>query len=240
MRQTGVGVVADFRLPPGAPEEVVTAQERYEHVANRYAEHLGRIQDAEEELKAAQAKDAQEAVHAAMEGGGISNVNRYERDARARVDALRRALGPLEQAVDEAGNAMLGPIAGAAESWATGLEEEAEEELARYRSAVQEALAALEEAERAYSAVDFLRSFHPADARMGHAPGWHGKPMPLAAADAYGREERAARELLALAANAAPRYSRDKVEARNSQAEAYEAGLQGDPREAISNEPVRP
>jgi hypothetical protein len=237
MRQTGVGVVADFRLPPGAPEEVLAAQERYEHVANRYAEHLGRIQDAEEELKAARARDAQEAVAAAEEGGDLSDVNRYERDARARVDALRRALPALEQAVDEAGNAMLEPIAGAAESWATDLEAGAEAALALYRSAVQEALAALEEAERAYSAVAFLRAFHPGDARMGHAPGWHGKPMPLVAQDALGLRQESPSELLALAANAEPRYGRG-AEARDSVDESYEAGLAGPP--LATNEPVRP
>jgi hypothetical protein len=39
MRQPGSGVVANFRLPPGAPEEVLAPQERNEHVATRYAEH---------------------------------------------------------------------------------------------------------------------------------------------------------------------------------------------------------
>jgi hypothetical protein len=235
MRQTGVGVVADFRLPPGAPEEVLAAQERYEHVANRYAEHLGRIQDAQEELKAARAKDAQEILAAAEEGGELSDVNRYERDARARVDALRRALPPLEQAVDEAGNAMLEPLAGAAESWAQELERGAQAALALYRSAVQEALASLEEAERSYSAVAFLRAFQPADARMGLAPGWHGKPMPLVAQDALGLRQESPRELLALAATAEPRYGREAAN-RYSADEAYEAGLQGDQMERISNE----
>jgi hypothetical protein len=238
MRLSGFGVIAEFRLPPGAPEAVQEPQERFEHVAGRYAEHRGRIEDAERDVEAAKQLDAERSLEAATEGGDLGNVNEYEREARAKLDVLRRALGPLEQAVDEAGNAMLGPVAGAAESWAAGLEEEAEEAVARYRSLVEEALSALEEAERFYSAVDFLRAFRPGDARMGLAPGWHGKPMPLVTEDAWGTQENP-RELLAKAAAAEPRYSRQAA-ARDSAEESYAAGLQGDPMERVTNEPVRP
>jgi len=203
-------------LPPDAPEAVRAAQERYEHVASRYAEHVGRIEDAQAAEEAARAKDAQEAVQAAMEGGDISDVNRRERRAQAQLDALRRALPPVEQALDEAGDAMLEPIDAAAPSWAADLEHEAAQALARYQLAVEEALAALGEAERGYSAVDWLRAFHPAEARMGLAPGWHGKPMPLVAEDPWGNQEDP-RELLGKAATASPRVNREGVRARREQ-----------------------
>lgn len=161
----------DFRLPPGAPEAVAEAQERFEHVANRWAEHVGRIEDAEAAVEAAKAADHEEAVESALAGEELGNVNERENKARAGLEALRRELPALEQAVDEARNEMLPLIDDAAEGWAARLAVEAEEAQARYRAAVEEALGALGEAERSYSAVDFLRAFQPADARMGLAPG---------------------------------------------------------------------
>jgi hypothetical protein len=204
MRLSGFGVIASFRLPPGAPEAVQEAQERYESVADRYAEHMGRIEDAEAAVEAAKAKDAREAVTAAMEGGDLSDVNVYEREARSRLDALRRALPALEQALDEAGNAMLGPIAEAAESWATEIDSEAEEAGTRYEEAVAEAGAALDELGRARSAAAWLRAFDAGQASGGHeGAGWHGKVAAPAVTveDMVGRQFDA-RELLSLAARA--------------------------------------
>jgi hypothetical protein len=221
MRLSGFGVIAAFRLPPGAPEAVAEAQERFEYVANRYAEHMGRIEDAQA------AVDAREAVQAALEGGDLSDVNAYEREARAKLDALRRALPALEQAADQAGNAMLGPIAEAAESWVTELDSEAAEDAARYEEALAEAGAALDELGRARSAALWLRDFDQGMAATGNDQGWHGKVAAPAVMveDAVGRQFDA-RELLGLAARASAGGLQSLEERRHARDEEAQRELE--------------
>lgn len=85
MRQSGSGVVADYRLPPDAPEEVRAAQERYEHVASRWADLMGRIDDAKAVLEAAKAADHEEAVEAALSGSELDERKLGARERKARV-----------------------------------------------------------------------------------------------------------------------------------------------------------
>jgi hypothetical protein len=156
-----------------------------------------------------------------MEGGDLSDVNAYEREARARLDALRRALPALEQALDEAGNAMLGPIAEAAESWAAERDAEAEEAAGRYEEALAEAGAALDELGRARSAALWLRDFHQGAAATGHAPGWLGKvAAPAVTVEDHVGRQFDARELLSLAARASAGGLQSLEERREARARA--------------------
>jgi hypothetical protein len=191
-------------------------------VATRYAEREGEIQDAQAALEAAREKDRQAAVEAALAGEELDgDLSKNERDALVRADALKRTLAPLAQAVDEAGNALAQAIAPAAESWAAGFEAERDEAAARYVAAVQEAQAALEELGKAESARVWLVGFDEGMARAGQIPAWHGKAAPLAAEDRFGRQEDP-RDLLELAADAAPRMTREQRRAERRAADDAE------------------
>jgi hypothetical protein len=179
MRGSGRGVVASFTIPPGAPPEVAEAQARFDQVAARWAERAGELTDAEAAVETAREKDRQAAVEAALAGKDLDgDLSKNESDALVKADALKRTLPALEQALDEAGNALAQAIAPVAERWAAGLEVERDEAAARYLAAVEEAQTALDELGKAESARVWLVDFDEGIARGRPDPrlAWQGGP----------------------------------------------------------------
>lgn len=161
----------------------------------------GELEDAEQAVEQARAEDVQAAAAAFGKGGPVKDADKRERAAVARVNALRTARRGAAQAVDDAGNARLAPIAAARDEWAAGLEAERAAAAARYDAAIAEARAALAALGKAESALSWLRNFDAARARVGQHPSYHGKAQPVFAEDLRGVKHDA-RQLLELAAKA--------------------------------------
>jgi hypothetical protein len=155
-------------------------------------------------VRAAKAKDQQEAVARTLAGAEVDEaaLDKHERKAAAKLAVLRRALPAFEQAVDEAGNAMLGPIAEGVEGWASELDAEAAEAAARYEAALAEARAALDELGRARSAVEWLRDFDQGAARTGKGRAGMGRSALGPYRSRISSAGSMTRELLTLAAKA--------------------------------------
>lgn len=162
----GKNIVTVFELPPEAPPAVAEAKQKFDELATRWAALGDNLGDAEAEVEPAKVKDA-EAIATAFEKNGSppKDLSKHERDALAKVAGLRRVLKAAETSVDEAGNAMLGPIEAARTSWIGTLRPVVDEKHDRYQTAIAEARKALAELQTAKAAVNWLENFEVNEAR---------------------------------------------------------------------------
>jgi hypothetical protein len=200
MRGSGQGVIAAFAIPPGAPPEVLEAQRHFEQIATRYAEREGEISDAKAAVEAAKKQDHAAAVEATLAGEELPvDVNKRERDAASKVEALRATLPALAEATDKAGDGLAAAVGEHREGWQRDLDAAREAASDRYDEALAQAQAALVELSTARGAAAWLARYDAAEARVGQVVAFLGRGPHLIAEDKFGRQSDAA-ELLALAA----------------------------------------
>lgn len=172
MRITGLSYpITSYVIPPAAPTEVAEAWGELQRVGNLCEDAKDDLSDARERLAAAKAADVQAIVTATNEGGEVEEPQKHEREALADISRLQAQLRGLQQAADEAGNALAEQIEKHRDEWQDALDESRDTAGARYDAALADAKAALTELIPAQAGVTWVQDFDANQARTGrYAP----------------------------------------------------------------------